>query len=149
MSDVHATLATADDWPEIADLRHRVFVLEQGVPAEIEQDEEDAGALHAVARTGDGRVVGTGRAVLGGGGPGVARIGRMAVEPSVRGGGVGTAVLRVLEHAAADAGATRVLLHAQAHAVPFYARAGYLPVGDPFEEAGIPHLAMARHLPVR
>ena len=36
-----------------------------------------------------------------------------------------------------------VLLHAQASAVGFYLRRGFRPVGDAFEEAGIPHQAMA------
>jgi predicted GNAT family N-acyltransferase len=39
-----------------------------------------------------------------------------------------------------------VLLHAQSSAVGFYTRAGFTPRGEPFEEAGIPHLEMVRAL---
>lgn len=139
-----ARLATPGDRAELAALRHRVFVVEQGVPAELERDELDEGAIHAVARAADGRVLGTGRLLVGPGGE--ARIGRMAVDAAARGSGVGAALLGVLEAAAADAGCHRVVLHAQVAAVGFYGRAGYHREGGTFDEAGIPHVAMARSL---
>src|SRR5690606_17907563 len=37
-----------------------------------------------------------------------------------------------------------VSLHAQAHALPFYARAGFVPFGPAFQEAGIDHRDMRR-----
>ena len=37
-----------------------------------------------------------------------------------------------------------VCLHAQQHAADFYARAGFVPEGERFTEAGIPHIAMRR-----
>ena len=49
----------------------------------------------------DGRVVGTCRLVFRGD---VARLGRMAVERDLRGRGLGAAILREAERAAADAG---------------------------------------------
>jgi predicted GNAT family N-acyltransferase len=49
---VRARRATAADWPEVAALRTRVFVEEQGVPAEVEQDEHDATAVHALVEDG-------------------------------------------------------------------------------------------------
>ena len=78
--------------------------------------------------------------------PGVARIGRMAVLQSLRHAGVGRAVLAALEAAARARGDRELLLHAQTSAAPFYARAGYLERGEVFEEAGIPHIEMARAL---
>lgn len=147
MTAVRVTVARPEEWEEITELRRVVFILEQGVPEEIERDDLDATALHAAARDEAGTLIGTGRAVIDGGGPGVARVGRMAVAPSVRGRGVGAAVLSLLEREAAARGATRVLLHAQDHAIGFYAGAGYVPEGEPFTEAGIAHLAMARDLP--
>ena len=78
--------------------------------------------------------------------PGVAKIGRMAVDQAVRGGGVGRAVLDALMQAARSRGDREVLLHAQTSAAPFYAKAGFVPRGEEFEEAGIPHLEMVRAL---
>jgi predicted GNAT family N-acyltransferase len=78
--------------------------------------------------------------------PGVAKIGRMAVIQSVRGSGVGRAVLEALMKAARARGDHEVLLHAQTSAAPFYARSGFTPRGAEFEEAGIPHIEMVRAL---
>jgi len=147
-SDTHewvAGLATPDDYPMLAALRRQVFVEEQGVPVELENDELDEGATHAVARGSGGEVLGTGRLLVPPGG--VARIGRMAVSGGARGRGVGSAILRVLEDAAAGMGCHRAELHAQVHAVGFYRLAGYEQQGGPFDDAGIPHVAMAKALP--
>jgi predicted GNAT family N-acyltransferase len=145
-----ASLATAADRPELEALRHRVFVEEQAVPVDHERDELDDGATHAVARDRAGRVVGTGRLVVSPAAPGggaVGRIGRMAVAPEARGEGVGAALLAVLEAAAGLAGCRQVDVHAQVQAAGFYRRAGYLDQGEPFEEAGIAHVAMWKTLP--
>jgi predicted GNAT family N-acyltransferase len=133
----------AADWPEVVALRTRVFVEEQGVPAEIEQDQHDATAVHALARDDDGRVVATGRMLVR---DGRAVIGRMAVDAAVRGRGYGAAVLAELHRQALALGLTEVELHAQVSARGFYERAGYTAVGDVYEEAGIAHVTMIRRL---
>ena len=43
-------------------------------------------------------------------------------------------------------GLPRVVLHAQISALGFYEKAGFVPEGDPFEEAGIIHRVMSRVL---
>lgn len=138
-----ARVATAADWPEVAALRTRVFVHEQGVPPEIERDDADAIAVHVLSRDDAGRVVATGRLLLDGA---TARIGRMAAAASVRGQGHGAAVLAELHRQAVAGGATRAELHAQLPARRFYEREGYSAVGDVYEEAGIQHVTMTRRL---
>ena len=135
--------ATAGDWAEVAALRARVFVEEQGVPVEVERDAHDATAVHVLARDRDGRVVATGRLLVRDG-RGV--VGRMAVEASCRGRGHGAAVLAELHRQAAALGLTEVELHAQLTARGFYERAGYTPVGGVYEEAGMAHVTMRRPL---
>ncbi len=120
-------------------LRHAVFVVEQRVPVELERDEHDAGAFHAVALVGD-RCVGTGRLVRQGGG--VGRVGRMAVEAALRRGGVGALVLAALEARARAEGLREIELHAQCYVEHFYAEHGYAREGEVFEEAGIDHVVM-------
>lgn len=136
------------DWAtlgaEAAAIRQAVFVAEQGIPAELEWDAADATCVHAVARNRQGVAVATGRLLPYQ--PGTAKIGRMAVLPGQRGNGIGRQVLDALMAAAQARGDASVLLHAQASAAPFYARAGYVVEGEPFEEAGIPHLAMRKLL---
>lgn len=146
MSAPRATVATAEDWPEVTALRHRVFVLEQGVPAELERDDADATAVHAVSRDDAGRVVATGRLLPDAAGPGRAVIGRMAADAAVRGRGHGAAVLEVLHREAAARGQVAVELHAQVTARRFYERAGYACVGEEHEEVGIAHVPMCRGL---
>ncbi|MGC3998881.1 MAG: GNAT family N-acetyltransferase [Anaeromyxobacter sp.] len=124
-------------------LRLEVFVGEQQVPAELEQDELDAVAFHAIALE-DGRCVGTGRLVEQAGG--VGRVGRMAVAATHRGAGVGGRVLALLEQQARASGLGGIELHAQVHAEAFYARHGYRPHGERFEEAGIEHVIMRKAL---
>lgn len=121
-------------------LRLAVFVKEQGVPREIEIDELDPVARHVVLFNGLNQPVATGRLVSDA--PGVGRIGRMAVDRSVRGGRWGRMVLDSLVAASRQRGDKEVVLHAQRHAEVFYLRAGFSIVGEPYEEAGIPHITM-------
>jgi len=121
-------------------VREAVFVVEQGVPLEIERDDWDPRSDHALAVAADGRVVGTGRLLPDG------HIGRMAVLPGWRKRGVGARILNALMERARERGIKRIVLNAQTHAAPFYVRHGFVAFGDEFMEAGIPHVAMAREL---
>ena len=129
---------------DAAAIRNEVFVDEQRIPKELEWDEADDGALHAVAYNGLGQAVGTGRLL--GAEQGVAKIGRMAVRRVLRGGRLGELVLQELMAAARARGDREVLLHAQRSAQGFYARLGFEPRGELFEEAGIAHIEMTRSL---
>ena len=139
-----AAVATAEDMAEVADLRTRVFVREQGVPPEIERDAADTTAVHVLARDDAGRVVATGRLLVHGR---TAAIGRMATDAAARGRGHGAAVLAELHRQAVLRGVVEVELHAQLAARGFYERAGYVAVGEEYEEAGIAHVTMRRELP--
>lgn len=125
---------------DAAPLRTAVFVEEQGVPVEMEWDADDATALHAVSCNRLGVVVATGRLLASD--HGVAHIGRMAVTRLLRGGGFGRELLETLVAAARSRGDREVRLHAQRSAEGFYRRLGFVPQGETFEEAGIPHVAM-------
>jgi len=130
---------------EARQVRTEVFLDEQRIPVEMEWDELDESAVHAVARNRLGLAVGTGRLLQHA--PGVGRIGRMAVTRVLRGSNVGRDVLRTLMLAATQRGDHEVMLHAQRTAQGFYARLGFVPRGEPFEEAGIVHIEMHRTLP--
>ena len=125
-------------------LRMAVFVQEQGIDSAIELDDHDATAVHAVAYNRLAQPVATGRLLYEA--PGDARIGRMAVDRVVRGQRWGRAVLDALVRAAQARGDAQVTLHAQCSAEGFYRRAGFVPVGAVFEEAGIAHITMRRTL---
>ncbi|MGQ4584199.1 GNAT family N-acetyltransferase [Lysobacter sp. F60174L2] len=122
--------------PDLRRVRETVFVHEQGVPLALEWDELDPQCHHVVARDSGGEAIGTGRLTP------KRTIGRMAVLSDWRGRGVGDAMLRALLEQARANGWHEVSLHAQASAIDFYARHGFLPVGERFEEAGIEHQSM-------
>lgn len=153
---VQVRVARPADLPSAYALRHEVFVVGQDVPAEIERDELDETAVHAVAIDDDGRTVGTGRLVNGRigadlrlepGTPGtVGTIGRMAVASQGRGAGVGRAILDLLVEQTRALGLPLAELHAQLHARAFYERAGFVPFGEVYLEAGIEHVGMRREL---
>ena len=142
------TEVRAGDWNALGRdagrLRTAVFVREQGIAADIEADALDATARHVVVYNRLGMAVATGRLLQEA--PGVGRIGRMAVDRSVRGAQWGRQLLSVLVDAARARGDSAVRLHAQRSAEGFYRRAGFAVVGEPWEEAGITHSAMARSL---
>ncbi|MGW1723721.1 GNAT family N-acetyltransferase [Streptomyces sp. NPDC002306] len=132
-------------------VRKEVFVVEQGVPEDIEYDAYDAVALHVLAIGDDGVPLGTGRLLFGeeaaaktGGDLSVGSLGRLAVARAARGLGVGAALVRGIEEAARARGLAAVDLHAQTHALGFYERLGYVAYGPEFPDAGIPHRAMRR-----
>jgi predicted GNAT family N-acyltransferase len=124
------------------DLRERVFCGEQGVSLAADRDGLDPEALHVVALD-RGRVVGTCRLIFSEDG---ARLGRMAVEPGVRGQGIGASLLAEAEREARAAGGARMSLHAQVVAMPLYARAGYEVAGAEYLDEGIPHVPMEKPL---
>jgi predicted GNAT family N-acyltransferase len=116
-------------------VRERVFIIEQGVPRELEWEDDDV-SQHFYAYDDAGRVLGTARLHPTG------QIGRMAVLPEHRNLGIGR---RLLELAIAEArrlGLPRIFLHAQSHAQGFYEKSGFVMHGGEFEEAGIPHVEM-------
>ena len=137
-------------WAELGDdagrIRTEVFVQEQRIPAELEWDEDDRTAVHAVAYNRLGQAVATGRLLPAT--DGIAKIGRMAVHQVLRGCGFGEQVLRALAQEAQRRGDRGIALHAQRTARAFYARLGFEAQGEPYEEAGIPHITMTSALPL-
>lgn len=121
-------------------VRREVFGDGMGIAAAIDFDGTDEDALHIVVYR-DARPIATGRLR-----PTQANIGRMAVLPEYRSGGIGSEMLQRLLRESVRAGVREVGLHAQHQAVPFYRRHAFEPHGARFLEAGIEHQAMARRL---
>lgn len=123
------------DGDALADIRRRVFIEEQQVPAALEWDGEDARAQHWLALR-DRQPLGTVRLLADG------HIGRMAVLLEARRNGVGSRLLRAAIDAARSQCLHEVYLHAQVQALGFYARHGFVAEGEVFMDAGIAHRAM-------
>ena len=125
-------------------IRHKVFIEEQGVPEDLELDELDPLAMHALAFQ-DSKCVGTGRLVNIGGQNG--QIGRMAVLPRFRNQGFERGILRKLMAHAQSEGMVSLILHSQVSAIPFYEKQGFQIQGNVYDEVGIPHRNMIHLLP--
>ncbi len=129
-------------------IRFTVFVNEQNVPANLEADEFDANALHLLAEDGNtGEAIGVARILNKGNG--VAKIGRVAVLLQYRGRGIGKVLMEDAIRRIRERGFERIILDAQIQVVLFYERLGFIPEGDIFEDAGIPHRHMTLSLIAR
>ena len=117
-------------------IRKLVFIEEQGVPEDMELDEFDPLAQHALAYL-DSQAIGTARLVTMPGN--IGRIGRMAVLATYRRGGIGTQLLRTLLQQATSQNMVKIELHSQLSAIPFYEQFGFIAQGDIYDEAGIAH----------
>jgi predicted GNAT family N-acyltransferase len=148
-------------------LRTTVFVEEQGVPAELEHDDADPRADHAVILAPTGEALATARLLDPAAIPGletgpaagadaawagdaatepIGVIGRVAVRPEARGRGLAKAVTVALERRATERGLTTIRLHAQVAVAGLYEGLGYRVFGPPDRTAGIDHVWMARPL---
>ena len=138
------------DWPSEKDaclsVRQAVFVDEQGVDPAIEYDGLDDECRHYAAFA-DGRAVATARVrAL----DDRYKIQRVAVLASMRGTGLGAALMRtIMDDLSADAGAGGrfLFLSSQVQAMPFYERLGFEVCSGEYPDAGIPHRDMRAAMP--
>ncbi|KIC33008.1 GNAT family N-acetyltransferase [Leisingera sp. ANG-S5] len=135
------SISVTEDLETCFALRHQVFVEEQGVPVEEEQDALDGSATHLLALQ-DGVPVGTARIVFNGN---TAKIGRVCVLSSTRGTGLGAKLIEAaVDTARARPGVIKAKLGAQIHALRFYEKLGFTAFGPVYDDAGIDHRDMVR-----
>ena len=128
-------------------LRAKVFILEQG--PYLDPDGADRQAWHLLGREPASHALLAYLRVLD---PGVkfddVSIGRVVVDASLRGRGVGHALLREgLAHCARRWPGRPITISAQAHLQRFYAQHGFQSVSDEYLDDGIPHVDMRRSSP--
>ena len=125
--------ATAEDVAKCRSLRHDVFVAEQQLPADAEDDGQDQDACHLMFFKEDCQLIATGRVlVVHDGDCGAeAVLARVAVRLDQRGRGLGSRVVQELEALAQAKGASKARLTPHYYLEPFYTRMGYQrPPGD-------------------
>ena len=127
------------------DIREQVFVVEQQVPKDEEYDEFENISRHFLAIDEHGTPCGTARWRVTEKG---IKMERFAVLATHRSKGVGSAlvkkVLEDIETQENTQGKTRYM-HAQTSAMGLYAKFGFEPVGEMFEECDIQHYKMIRN----
>ncbi len=130
---------TVDELYAILALRQRVFILEQAC-LYADADGLDPASRHLWAASPNGigaylRIVPAGAKF-----PEVS-IGRVIVEPSARGAGLGYELMR---RGIAAVGGQPIRIGAQAHLEKFYTQLGFVRASDNYDDDGIPHLDMLR-----
>jgi ElaA protein len=128
---------------ELLALRQKVFVLEQG--PYLDADGLDQHSWHLLGRNDAGELLLYLRVVD----PGLKydepSIGRVVIDKSLRGTGLGRVMMAEAVRrcdAAWPGRANRI--SAQAHLARFYGEFGFAPVGEPYLEDNIPHQEMLR-----
>ncbi len=129
----------AADWAQVQAIRTAVFVVEQRCPPPEEWDAFDRTSTH-ILMSCDGEPIGTARWRLLVAGE--AKLERFAVLREHRGAGYGRRLVTYVLEDARAAGATRLVLHAQARLEAFYESFGFQSTGTRFVEAGIDHVEM-------
>lgn len=129
-----------DGEPLLRAIREKVFMQEQGVPAELEWDGLDDVCHHALALSANGDAIGCGRITVDG------HIGRVAVLPEWRRKHIGSAILETLVDYARSQHYEHIELNAQVQAMQLYKNFGFEAEGDEFMDANIPHRRMTLNL---
>ena len=135
---------TARDLYAILQLRTEVFVMEQDCAFQ-DMDDADHAAVH-LQGTADGELVAYARCFP----PGVkfaeASIGRVITRQAARGLGIGHELMRLAIACISQQWGTQpIRIGAQARLEKFYLQHGFLTLGEPHIEDGIPHIEMLRH----
>ena len=117
---------TTEDLATAKAIRHQIFVREQGIPAELDDDGLDDGAIHLLLWI-DGKAAGTGRLVLPSKDTGI--LARIAVHAQYRGRQLGGLIVAALEEQAVRLSLRRLELCPHAHLEAFYQNLGYRTIG--------------------
>lgn len=117
-------------------IRHKVFVIGQDCPADLEYEFEEESTHFLVFFSGEAKATARYRKTKNG-----FKLERFAVLDESRGKGYGMKVLKAI---LSDLESYKDLkyMHAQKQVIPFYEKVGFKKIGELFEEAGIMHYKM-------
>jgi ElaA protein len=137
---------TAGELYELLRFRQSIFVVEQAC-AYPDLDGLDHSAWHLLARLA-GELIGYLRLTAITGPPPIVRIGRVAVSPSLRRGGLGRMLMeKALVLCRERFPLQAIALGAQVPLVPFYARLGFATTSEPYDDFGVAHVEMVLRPP--
>lgn len=132
---------------DCVDIRTRVFVMEQGVPEELEADgldEEGSSCRHFLMLDEEGAPFGTFRGFFET--PDTVHLQRFCILKHMRGRGFGREAFCAAEEFFKALGAKKLTFGAQKTAIGFYEKLGCRVVSEEFLDAGIPHRTMEKTL---
>ena len=120
---------------EISEVRHKVFVVEQSIPPEIEMDGKDSDCIHFLALK-QSKPIGAARLQKYG------KIERVSVLRDYRHKGIGSAIIKMVIEKARNMDIEKIYLHSQMDSKNFYQQLGFFQHGEIFFEADKPHIEM-------
>jgi ElaA protein len=137
---------TAGELYELLCFRQSIFVVEQAC-AYPDLDGRDQNAWHLTARLA-GKLIGYLRLTATAGPPPMVRIGRVAVSPPLRRGGVGRMLMeQALIFCRECFPLQAIALGAQVPLVPFYESFGFATASEPYDDFGVAHVEMVLRPP--
>ena len=125
------------------EIREKVFMDEQKVPAELEWDELDEVSTHFYLTCND-IPVGTVRLAVFD--SEIGKIGRMAILKEYRRNGFGKVIMENIINYAKQNKIKKLVLASQSYITEFYEKLGFKVIGDEFLDANIPHFKMILEL---
>ncbi|EOL42953.1 GNAT family N-acetyltransferase [Enterococcus caccae] len=144
MKIVHTKDTMSDIYLDAVKIRRQVFMLEQGVPGEIEIDKYEAACIHFVLYGDKNEAIATCRLL-----PlqdDLIKLQRMAVQKAFRGNEFGRLIVEGAEEFAKEQGYNMITLGAQITAIGFYEKMGYSKEGEMFLDAAIKHYQMTKNI---
>jgi ElaA protein len=137
---------TAGELYELLRFRQSIFVVEQA-SAYPDLDGLDQSAWHLLAWL-ETELIGCLRLTARASPPPIVRIGRVAVSPSLRRGGLGRMLMeKALTFCRARFPLQAVALGAQVPLVPFYESFGFAAASEPYDDFDVSHVEMVLQLP--
>lgn len=129
---------------DLIKIRTDVFMHEQQVCAADEWDGLDEQAIHFIAQSTTGAVIGCARLLSEVSADNhLYHIGRVAILKPFRNQGIGHQLMKlVIAYCKHTAPHNIIYLHAQTERRHFYETLGFIAEGDEFIDAGIPHISM-------
>ncbi|HEX4503798.1 MAG TPA: GNAT family N-acetyltransferase [Scandinavium sp.] len=144
-NDLHHSQLTVQQLYALLQLRCEVFVVEQACAYQDVDGDDLVGENRHILGWRDGELVAYARILKSEAEFEPVVIGRVIVSSAVRGEKLGVQLMEQTLASCQQYWPQKALyLGAQAHLQPFYARFGFSPVTDVYDEDGIPHIGMAR-----
>jgi predicted GNAT family N-acyltransferase len=123
MSEITFKIAsTQEELNAAREIRRKVFFLEQGIPAELDLDEDEERSIHVLAITKPMQFIGTGRLTINGN---TGILSRISIIEPFRNKGVGQLIILRLEAIAKEKRLSTLTLAPHSYLENFYARLGY------------------------
>jgi len=138
----HYPELSTNEFHDIIALRLKAFVVEQNC-SYLDLDGKDKKCYHLICRDGFGNVVATARILPPGLSYSEVAIGRVVLDESIRGKGIGHELMKQsMQFAEAEFGKVPVRISAQKHLESYYNKHGFSSTGNEYLEDDIPHVEM-------